>query len=199
MGLFKKEKIVLLCNYCNEVIQGLPRARYPLSAPGKVAVFCQYLNRKMNLDNSFFEICPPIVVAKEGSKIVKYCKYCGEETNKGHSDTCAFIHGIKQNFVWGISMKDDDPAFNLFLAAGMGKMALGEQNGVLGITFKTRDKKVACRLAYEQMRFMLKRMDKSKLKGTAEWFVSKGWLTSEQAKELFSDKLPKIDFLRTLS
>jgi len=209
MGLFKKEKFVMPCNYCNEVIENRPRVRYPLHAPEKAVVFCQYLNRTMNLDNSFSEICPPIVRAREGKKIVKYCKWCGEDVEKGHSKACPFIHGTKARYPWGIDVTND-PAMGLHLVrfgvlVRFGMLAALGMNKEERIRYESKDKKVAARLAFEFLRFGIRRLSfagkfdekrKEEAKKIAEGYRSKGWLTPEQEKYLLAGEFPEIDFLR---
>jgi transposase len=71
----------LSCNYCNEVIYGRSRPKYPTDIQRNASIFCGYRLELLKSDH-FFQICPPIVLRKEDSKIVKYCKYCGEEVKK---------------------------------------------------------------------------------------------------------------------
>jgi hypothetical protein len=209
MGLFKKsEKIEIPCNYCNEVIENHPTARYLLYAK-KAVVTCQYLHRIMDF-NDFYGACPAIVKAKEGSKNVKYCKYCGEDVKKGHSKVCPFVHGIKtrQGYIaWGIPATGDLPQDLQTARMGIINTMRVDDKGKL--FFGPKERKVARRLVYEFLRFELRLInflaneDKKKAEKVKKGFEETvknhrrtGLLTSVQEEELLSGKLPPTDFLR---
>jgi len=199
MDLFRKKKIMMPCNYCNELMdENRPKTRYPLHAPGKAVVFCQYLNRTMKFGSDFFGICPPIVSQREGQKLVKYCKYCGEEVEKSHSEECPFFYGIKTGpggyIAFGFKATGN-PVEDL-QTARMGILLTMRKEGV-----GPKDKKVEGRLAYEYLRFTALRLkddkkEKKQFKVLVEAYRHKGSLTPKQEKELLSGKLEAIDFLR---
>lgn len=94
-------------------------------------------------------------------ELEEYCKYCGEDANKGHSEDCPLVHGIRTSeegyIAFGFKADPFDREFNLHVARH-GKL-FAFNNGHIGPT----DKKIGARLAHEHFKFVLKRHTMHKL------------------------------------
>ncbi|MCK4736687.1 MAG: hypothetical protein KAT65_29805 [Methanophagales archaeon] len=88
----------------------------------------------------------------------EYCKYCGEDIKKGHTNQCPLVHGIRVNpegyMGFGFKADPNDVEWNLHMERMMILLQVRGDGG-LG----PKDKKIAERLAYESAKLCLERVN----------------------------------------